>query len=240
MAVISKDHTYPAKGIFKYFSEENIERLQSIMYPMKAEAGTFLLWEGDLADKMYFIRSGRVKIHKATEEGRDLILSVLQKGDLIMEMGGDDDALFSFGAEVAESAQIGIMQRKDLEVLLYQHGDLAVEFMYLMGLQHRTAQSKFRDLLLYGKPGALASTLIRMSNSYGVESEDGIRIGLKLTNHEIADMIGATRESVNRMLSEWKSEGIVRIDEGKITILQLERLRRICNCADCPAEICRI
>ena len=133
-----------------------------------------------------------------------------------------------------------MIQKSDLEVLLWQHGDLAVEFMKWMGLMHRLTQTKFHDLLMYGKPGALCSTLIRMSNSYGIPGEDGMFISLKLTNSELSDYIGCTRESVNRMLSDLKKSRAIKIVDGYITITNLEYLRDICKCERCPKEICRI
>jgi CRP/FNR family transcriptional regulator len=107
----------------------------------------------------------------------------------------------SFSAEVTADCEIDVIQQKDLEVLLWQHGDLAVEFMKWMGLMHRMTESKFRDLMMYGTPDALCSLLIRLSNSYGVPKGEYTLINYKINNTEMADMIGATRESVNRMLN---------------------------------------
>jgi CRP/FNR family transcriptional regulator len=225
------------------FSGDNLDKLQSIMYPKRMKVGTYLFWEGEETGKLYYIRSGRVKLRKTTEEGKDMIFSILQKGDLIGDVDGYGDSFHSYSAEVIEDADIGIIQQRDLEIILYQHGDFAIQFMKWMGLTHRTTQSKFRDLLLFGKTGALASTLIRMSNTYGVMCADGIRLELQLTNTEMADLIGATRESVNRMLCTLKDEGTITITNGQIFIQHLDALRRTCNCPTypaCPKEICRL
>ncbi len=238
-----EQHSTSLNGITSLLSVENIEKLQSIMYPMNLKAGAYLFWEGDPAGKLFYIRSGKVKLRKSTEEGKDFILSIMHKGDLLGEFGGTGELFYSFSAEVLEDAEIGIIQIKDLEVLLYQNGFLAVEFMHWLGLMHRTTQSKFRDLLLFGKPGALASTLIRMSNSFGIQSADGLVINVKFTNTEIADMIGTARESVNRMLGSWKDDGTICMQNGQIVIQRIDNLRRICNCPSypgCPKEICRI
>lgn len=229
-------------GIDKFFSKDNFEKLQSIMYQKRVEAGSYLFMEGEKTGKLYYLRSGRVKIRKTTEEGRDLILSILQRGDLIGEFGEDSDE-FYYSAEVIESGEIGVIQLKDLVILLYRQGDFAVQFMKWIGLMQRIVQTKFRDLLLFGKPGALASTLIRLSNTYGVAGKDGILLNIKLTNFELADLIGTTRESVNRMLSGLKDEGTIGVVNGKIVIRRLSNLRQICNCPTypaCPKEICRI
>lgn len=230
-------------GIAQFLSDDQFVRLEELMYPKRAEAGSTLFWEGDPMGKLYYIRSGMIKLRKSTEDGKDFILSILQPGDLLCEPDDGLRTAHSFTAEVIEDADLGVIQWKDLEILLYRHGEFAVRFMNWMALMHRVTESKFRDLLLFGKPGALASTLIRMANSYGVACVDGIRISLKLTNTELADFIGTTRESVNRMLSALKAEGTIDMRNGRIVIRSLEALRKMCNCPACPAcpkEVCRI
>jgi CRP-like cAMP-binding protein len=230
-------------GAAAFFSEEHMTMLEGIMYPKKTKAGSHIFWEGDQAGKLYFIKSGQVKLFKTTEEGRILNLSIVREGDLIGELGMTGDGIYGYSAEVIENTEFGIILEKDLEILLLRFGEFAVAFTKWMALQHRTTQTKFRDLLLFGKPGALASTLIRLCNSYGVITKDGIRIATKLTNTELADFIGSTRESVNRMLSDLKKDGIVDMDNGHLLIKSLNELRTICQCPSfpvCPREICRI
>lgn len=163
-----------------------------------------------------------------------------QQGDLLGQMDPFQDSVHGFSAEITEDAQVGIIQRKDLEVLLWQHGDLAVEFMKWMGMMHRLTQTKFRDLMMFGKPGALCSLLIRLSNSYGKMKDGQIVITLKINNTEMADMIGATRDSVNRMLSDLKKEKVVDYTNGCFIIKDLPYLRDVCHCENCPKEICRM
>jgi CRP/FNR family transcriptional regulator len=248
MAVIDRngkpaDRANNPLGIDHFFSAEQFDRLQELMYPKQAEAGSYLFWEGEPTGKLYYIRSGKVKLRKSTEDGKDFILSILQAGDMLCEPEDGMRAVHSFSAEVVENADIGVIQWKDLEILLYRHGDFAIRFLNWMALMHRVTDYKFRDLLLFGKPGALASTLIRLANSYGVAGPDGILIRLKLTNSELADFMGTTRESVNRMLNGLKEEGTIDVRKGRIVIMDLNALRQNCHCPTdpaCPKEVCRI
>ncbi|WP_243735139.1 Crp/Fnr family transcriptional regulator [Paenibacillus turpanensis] len=229
--------------ISDFLTAEQFQRLESVMYARKFQANTTLFWEGDPADKLFYVKSGQVKIYKTTEDGKELILYILQKGDLFGELGGLSHLHYSFNAVVTKDADIGVVQTADLEVLIYQNGEFAVDFMKWMGLTHRTTQSKFRDLLLYGKPGALASTLVRMSNSYGQPHKNGVKINVKLTNTELAQFIGTTRESVNRLLSGLKDEGVIDYDKNHIVICNLTQLKCIAGCPSfpaCPKEVCRI
>ncbi|WP_162785115.1 Crp/Fnr family transcriptional regulator, partial [Bacillus sp. P14.5] len=87
---------------------------------------------------------------------------------------------------------------------------------------------------------ALYSTLIRMANSYGVEVEDGILIDLKLKNQELANYCGTSRERVNRMLNELAQEGIISLPSRQIIIHDLDRLKLLNHCEDCPISVCVI
>jgi CRP/FNR family transcriptional regulator, cyclic AMP receptor protein len=227
-------------GILDIISAESFDKLKSIMYTKQVEKGSYLFWEGDAADKLYFIMSGRVRTIKTTDGGRSLTIYLHQTGDLFGQMDPFKDSLHTFSSEVTEDSKIGVIQRKDMEILLWQHGDLAVEFMKWMGLMHRVTETKFRDLMMFGKTGALCSLLIRLSNSYGVHRKNEIYIDSKLTNTEMADMIGATRESVNRMLSDLKKDDIIEYVDGHIVIKDLAYLRDVCHCENCPKEICRM
>jgi CRP/FNR family transcriptional regulator len=227
-------------GIRESLSKESFDKLYSIMYTKKVDKDAYLYWEGDSADKLYYMISGRVRTSKTSDNGRAFTLYLHQQGDLFGQVDVFQDSTHTFSAEVMEDSEIGIIQRKDLEVLLWQHGDLAVEFMKWMGLMHRVTQTKFRDLMLFGKPGALCSLLVRLSNSYGIHRDGTILIDLRINNTEMADMIGATRESVNRMLSDMKKENVIEYEEGHIVIKNLTYLRDVCHCENCPKEICRM
>ncbi|MFD0698202.1 Crp/Fnr family transcriptional regulator [Paenibacillus sp. GCM10027628] len=222
------------------FSAESLSKLQQIMYKMKVAAGAHLFWEGDPADKLIFIKSGRIKITKSSDEGRQFILYMYQEGDMFGQVDPFRQSLQVFNAEVIEESMVGVILQKDLEVLLWQHGDLAVEFMKWMGLVHRMTQTKFRDLMMFGKHGALCSLIIRLTNSYGIQQEGQTVITKKLTNTELADMIGATRESVNRMLSELRKTNAIKFDNGNLIVMNLEYLRDICHCESCPKDVCRL
>lgn len=228
------------EGISAFFSSENLDKLKSIMYTKTVMAGCYLFWEGDPADYLYYVKKGHVKLTKTTDNGNKITLYLHNSGDMFGQIDPFQQSTQTFNAEVIEDAEFGIIQQKDLETLLWQHGDLAIEFMKWMGVMHRMTQTKFRDLLLYGKPGALCSLLIRLCNSYGVQYGNGIRIDKKMNNSEMAEMIGATRESVNRMLSDMRKEDVINIEHGIIVIKDIHYLRNICKCENCPLEVCRV
>ncbi|NMO96847.1 Crp/Fnr family transcriptional regulator [Paenibacillus lemnae] len=228
-------------GNTRCFTELNRNRLLGTTVYRVAPKGSLLFWEGDLSDKLFYIKNGRVKLTKSTEEGKELVLYMYQAGDLIGHADLFTRTRHSFSAEVLEKSEIGVIDYKSLEELICQHGDFAIDFMKWMGVHHRITQTKFRDLMMYGKPGALSSTLIRLANTYGEVQENGwILITKKMTHTDLANMIGATRESVNRMLRDLRKQDVLDMTAGKMMIKDLSHLQHMCRCELCPVEICRI
>lgn len=203
--------------------------------------GAYIFQEGMLAKNMYLILSGKVKVSKSTADGRELTLRLCSENDIVGEavfFSHASDYLFS--TEVVEDVEVAVISKERLEKEVLQDGVLAYEFMKWIGDQYRKTQTKFRDLILYGKRGGVFSTLIRMTNSYGVQTPDGILIDLPLTDQKIGSFSATSRESVNRMLNELKRDGIISVKNGYITVHDLSYLRNEIDCDGCPITYCSI
>ena len=110
-----------------------------------------------------------------------------------------------------ESGEVVAINKEDLEKQITKNNELAVEFLTWLATQHRKTQSILSDLVLNGKKGALYSTLIRLTNSYGIESENGIVITHPFTNQELANFCGTSREVVNRLLAELRKQEVISV-----------------------------
>ena len=202
---------------------------------------TFLFQEGEQANYIYLLHSGKIRIGKGTPDGREITFRICQADDFICEVPlFCQSATRTVHAKVIEDGTVSLIKKKDVEEYLLTHADFNREFMRTLGIQHQRNQSKFRDLVLNGKKGALYSTLIRMCNSYGINQKDGIFIDLPLTNQELANFCGMSREVVNRLLNELKRNGIITMKKSQITIKDVNYLRNEIHCDDCPIEICCI
>ncbi|WP_255668119.1 Crp/Fnr family transcriptional regulator [Brevibacillus daliensis] len=219
-----------------------IEYLTSISTQKKLPAGSVLFMDGDKADHLYLIRKGQIKLTKTTTDGKELILQIFGPSELIGVPGLFEENLsYTTTATIMKKCVVDVFSRSSLERFLLNNGQYCAEFLRWMGIMNRRIQSKFRDLLLNGKTGALYSTLIRLSNSYGQPHEKGIYITLSLTNKDLAQFIGLTRESVNRMLADLKKQDIIEQNaNGNILIKDLQYLRDAIFCDDCPHEICQL
>nr|WP_244440921.1 Crp/Fnr family transcriptional regulator [Neobacillus jeddahensis] len=207
----------------------------------KIKKGTFLFQEGSQADEMYIVQSGILQISKIIPDGRELTLRMCSQGDFVGELNlFSPSSRYLLTARVVESGEVAVIMKDVLEEKLSQNLALSFEFIKWMSQQFRKTQTKFRDLVLHGKKGALYSTLIRISNSYGIKTNQGVLVELPLTNQELANFCGTSREVVNRLLSELRRSGIISIEKSTITIHDLEYLKREIDCEECPIEICKV
>lgn len=208
---------------------------------IKTEKNQYLFQEGQVANELYLIISGKVQISKITSEGRELALRICGENDICGELTLFTNAPhYLLNARVIDEGEIAAIKKDVIEKEIFHNSALAYEFMKWMSDHFRKTQTKFRDLLLTGKKGALFSTLIRMTNSYGVHHEDGILIDLPLTNQQLGDFCGTSRESTNRYLNELKRDGVISFEKGKIKVHDLQYLKNEIGCENCPAVYCSI
>ncbi|WP_284139150.1 MULTISPECIES: Crp/Fnr family transcriptional regulator [unclassified Virgibacillus] len=217
------------------------ELLNSIDRIAEIKKNSYLFAEGDPVNELYILRSGKVQISKLSPTGKELALRLCKPGDIVGELPmQQENVKYILNAKVLEDGEVAVIQNATLEEKLLQNSKLAVDFLKLMNEYSRRDQTRFRDLVLYGKKGALFSTLIRLANSYGKTQQNGILIDHVITNQELANFCGTSRESVNRMLSDLKQQQIISVNRKYITIHNLEYLKTEINCEDCPVVLCCI
>lgn len=223
-------------------SQELFELLEEIGTIKKVKKNTYLFQEGMDANELYMIKSGMIHLHHLTMEGRELTLRICKKDDIIGELIlFAEHAKYIVGAKVIADGEVLVIHKDQLERKLSLDGKLTFEFMRWYSNHVRNIQSKQKDLLLNGRKGALYSTLIRLTNSYGVEHREGILIDMLLTNQNLADFCACTRESMNRMLNDLRRQGILSYsNSGKIIIHDIQFLRQRNGCESCPIEKCSI
>ncbi|QOY34163.1 Crp/Fnr family transcriptional regulator [Anaerobacillus isosaccharinicus] len=225
---------------FKQLSKENQDILLQNGVETFVREGTTLFYEGDEAKSIYLIKSGKVRLSKMTIDHKRFFLHLKQEHEIVGEFSLFNDMSVSMTAEVIEDSKLIKFNRDHLEALFLQNGEIAVSFIKLFARNTQSTQAKFSDLLLYGKVGALYSILIRFSNSYGVNYHNDILLTVKLTNQDIANYIGTSRETTNRMLQDLKKDKIIAFLNGNILIKNIDYLKNHLRCGKCPVEICTI
>lgn len=205
------------------------------------EKGRYLFHESTPASDLYYIINGKVEVSKVVPDGRELTIRISSENDLVGEtVLFSQNPKYMMNAKMMEDGTVAVISKEALEEKIASDSHLAVEMMTWLSAQNRKNQAKFRDMLLHGKKGAFYSTLIRLSNSYGTEAEDGKVINLPFTNQELANFCGTSREVVNRMLAQLRKNNVISIKKSRITILDFDYLKQEIDCENCPIEICTI
>lgn len=224
-------------------SDELRELLISLGTSRPIQEDTFLFRKDMEAKEIYIIKSGLIKISTISAEGKMITLRICKSGDIVGEQSlYADEPKYLLNASVIGSGEVICVNIERLHQELKENHLLVMELIKWCSNHMQKYQLKINDLLLKGKKGALYSTLIRLTNSYGIKRKDGILLSINLKDQEIADLCGATREYTNRILVQLRSKNILSIDDatGNIVVNDLEYLRKENNCPNCSVDVCNI
>ncbi len=205
-----------------------------------ASNGSILFYEGDPSNHIYLIVKGQIRLTKTSADGKVFFLQKKNQNDLLGELSLFNNLSYHFNAEVTQDTEMLRFNRTDLEQLMMKYGELSVAYMQWLSSENNTMLAQFRDLVFCGKQGAVFSILIRLSNEYGKEVSRGVLINRKITNQELANYVGATRESINRILKRLMKQNILSVNTKYITIHNIEFLKTHLRCSHCPFEECKI
>lgn len=207
---------------------------------VQASKNDILFHEGNACDHVYILLEGQVRLCKTSSEGKVFFFQKKNHYDLIGELSLFNGLNYHFTAEVIENSQLIRFDRSELEMIVSISPHLSTGFMKWLGMQNQLMMAQFKDLVFCGKQGAVFSILVRLSNEYGQKTDRGILINKKITNQELANYVGATRESINRILKRLIDEEILSVSTKYITVLNMEYIKEHLRCHHCQFEECII
>lgn len=213
---------------FSFFSElgeDDLERIADISLERKYKKNMIIFMEGDPGEAFYYIKSGKVKIYRTYEDGKEHILHILGDGEVFGEATLFNNIPYPASAIVYEDSVIGIIKNRDLEKLMRENSEMTLKLIKILTKKLLFAQQKVRDLAFNDVFARTASQLVKLAADYGKKTGRGIRIEIQLSRQELADMVGTTRETVSRVISKFKKEKSITEEEDKIVILNEDKLK---------------
>lgn len=175
--------------------------------------------KGDEGDRLLGVLGGQVRIYVMSSEGRELIMNVIMPGELFGEISLIDGKPRSASAVAIGPTDLLHIRRQDFLALLQRNCDLCLKFMAVLCERVRWTSGLLEDASLLDLPSRLAKRLLSLAHGIGEKQGDGIRIGVKLSQTDLGNMLGVTREAVNKQLREWKRDGLLEVQDGQILIL---------------------
>lgn len=174
---------------------------------------------GDPGDRVFFINGGRVKCSKVTRDGKELTLAYRGAGHIFGELCVIDGRPRDEMAEAMKNAIITELPREIFQELLLSDSKLTFAFACIIGNRRRQIETKLEHLVFRDVQAKLAALLLELGGEYGVEHEDGLQIGLKITHQEMANLIGSTRETISLTLAQFKKKGLLDLN-GRTVVLK--------------------
>jgi CRP/FNR family transcriptional regulator, cyclic AMP receptor protein len=183
--------------------------------------GSVILFQGDPGDSLYVLRQGRAKVVLIGEDGREVILGVLEPGAHFGELALIDDQPRSAHVIAMEDSQLLILRREDFRRRVEANPSVAWALLTELSRRLRRADQKIGGLVLLDVPGRISRLLLDLSS----ESTNGT-IEKPLTHQTIAQMIGASRETVSRAMKDFQEEGLIRVERRRIAVANRDALEK--------------
>ena len=204
-------------GLEDFYLKDLISRAEVRSWP----AGTQIITEGDPGDAVFFILSGRVKVTLYGEEGREIVLAILNEGDMFGEMSIIDDKPRSANVEAVQDLQCLVVTKSAFLDYMSRHHKVYMRFFAYLTGRLREATRKIGGLALLDVCGRIAHTLMGMAK-VGEDTNEKVISIERPTHEELAAMIGSSREVVSRALKKMTQEGYIKIEKDRILLYLTE------------------
>ena len=218
-----------ALGIFEGIAPNELDRLVELTSSRRLRRNEVLFRMGDSGRTLYAVLRGRLRAVGEGEDGKDFTFRFLEPGDVIGELGLLDSNPRSLTVEAIEPSELLLLHARDFLPFLERHPRVLVNLAMVLARRLRGVSTLLTDVLFLRLPTRLARRLLVLAQESGKETPDGVRIEVPLRQQQLAEVVGVTRESINKQMREFAEEGLVRQDGPYITVLNRERLEAIAN-----------
>jgi len=203
------------------------------------KSGSVLFQEKDSVEYVYLLLKGSIALGRVHLSGKDFILKILKEREVIVEYQlFKANPHYQFYAKTLTDCELLLIKREQFEEFILTDPEAMNALAAWLSTGYLKAQMKCQDLIMNGKKGGLYSILIRLCNSYGVKTEDGILIDLPLTHQELANLTYGTREVIQRALKDLREKDIILYENQMFTVKNVGFLKEKVDCQNCSFEIC--
>ncbi len=211
------------------FAFANKLKLKEIFENDFYKQGQILFNEGSLPRGLYFVQSGKIKLFKHGSDGKEKIIRIAKPGDFIGYRGLLANARYNLSASVIEDAMVTFIPKEDFLRLFKENGDVALYFTTLLSHALTAAEQDIVDLAYKPVRGRLAEALLQLNQVFDNQEAEAKKQGIRLSREDLANMIGTAKETVIRLLSEFKTENLIHIKGRTINVVDQNGLLRINN-----------
>jgi len=212
--------------LFEGLDEENARGLRRQMTEVHLARGEHLFMEGQDGDRLYVVLDGKLKLTRAAADGRENLLSVLGPGEMFGELSLFDPRPRTSSASAVTDATLAALAHEALLPWLKEHPEVSLHMLQALARRLRRANDVTADLVFTDVPGRVAKNLLDLADRFGEQDRDGLHVHHDLTQEELAQLVGASRETVNKALADFAARGWLQISARSVLILDADRLRK--------------
>jgi CRP-like cAMP-binding protein len=214
--------------LFQGFAPRDLDALVPAARSISVAARNEVFHKGDAGSQLYVVVDGRLKALTTSPEGDDVVFNVMGPGEVFGEVALLSESPRSATVRAIERCELLVLDRRDFLAFLKRNPDVAVRMLTVLVERVARVSELVEDVQFLNLPVRLAKKLVWFAGRYGRPGGNGaVKIDLKLSQEEWGDLVGATRESVNKQMREWGDAGLIQIDAGFITLLRPEAIERL-------------
>lgn len=212
--------------LFAGIEPDEARSLLGSMNPVRLPKGEVLFREGALGDQLFIITSGKIKLGRTSQDGRENLLAVLGPGEMLGELSLFDPGPRTATATAVSDAQLLELPHQRLAEWITSHPAVATPLLGALAARLRRTDEALADLVFSDVPGRVAKALLDLAERFGQPVPDGVRVTHELTQEELAQLVGASRETVNKALADFTTRRWIRRDGRTLILVEIERLQR--------------
>jgi CRP/FNR family transcriptional regulator len=211
-------------GRFCDLSPEAVTALNAAKFSIAYPKGATLFVEGEMPRGVFILCSGRAKLTSSSSEGKTLILKITEPGEILGASAAILGIPYEISAEIMEPSQVNFVRLPDFLALLERHPDACLRTAQLLSAKYHDAQREVRSLGLSQTASEKLARLILRWEGSGERTSKGVRVKVLLTHEEIGQMVGTTRETVTRLLGDFKRKHMIDVMGSSLYVTQHDAL----------------
>ena len=222
----SVQDTLARAGIFQGVDPHAVVNLITEMQTETFPRGSTIFDEGEPGDTLYIIIDGKIKLARHAPDGRENLLSVMGPSDMFGELSIFDPGPRTSSAVCVTEVKTATMDSEMLKQWITDHPEISQQLLRVLARRLRRTNASLADLIFTDVPGRVAKTLLQLANRFGTQEGGALRVNHDLTQEEIAQLVGASRETVNKALATFAQRGWIRLEGKSVVIVDTEHLAR--------------
>ena len=211
--------------LFSGLEPEQLEHVNQLIRVRRYHDREVVVREGDGGGALFVVLSGYTKAVTSGAGGQELLLSIMGPNEVFGELSLLDGQPRSASVIAVESAELATLEREPFERMLEGTPRLAIQLLGVLSQRVRSLSKRYENVASMDVRSRLAEVLVVLADKHGKSVDAGIQIPVKLSQQDLGSMIGTSRESVNKVLSDWIRGGVLSHVAGRVTIADLRALR---------------